>query len=296
MPQKPMNDDLFIRYFTVRYQLYKLTNYMEHTPELEETDSYLHATDFARAWMMGIIPTEEVYREMMGRISSPSQIKAITMVLNDNVRFNKEKERYADIKNVDFSLFRSLAQKIVERILEIELKRGDSETQVTSLAEELSYVYGAETFIRILQAFGNYFEDTDIHFNISHSGCYVIAAVSDEDIGIDIQKIKSDKHRIAEKNFLPSECAYINEIEDEKINQQRFCEIWTIKEAYLKNIGIGLRKPLNSFEIDFSEDAPQIVGKKEYKFVQLKFDEKYIVTVCADQSDEIFDVEEVLVV
>ena len=98
------------------------------------------------------------------------------------------------------------------------------------------------------------------------------------------------------KDFLPSECAYINEIEDEKINQQRFCEIWTIKEAYLKNIGIGLRKPLNSFEIDFSEDAPQIVGKKEYKFVQLKFDEKYIVTVCADQSDEIFDVEEVLVV
>ena len=43
---------------------------------------------------------------------------------------------------------------MVDRILEIELKRGDSETQVTSLAEELSYVYGAETFIRILQAFG----------------------------------------------------------------------------------------------------------------------------------------------
>ena len=54
---------------------------------------------------------------MMGRISSPTQIKAITTVLNDNVRFNKEKERYADIKNVDFSLFRSLAQKIVDGFL-----------------------------------------------------------------------------------------------------------------------------------------------------------------------------------
>ncbi len=42
-------------------------------------------------------------------------------------------------KGIDFSLFRSLAQKVVDRILEIELKRGDSETQVTSLAEELSY-------------------------------------------------------------------------------------------------------------------------------------------------------------
>lgn len=29
---------------------------------------------------------------MMGRISSPAQIKAITTVLNDNVRFNKEKK------------------------------------------------------------------------------------------------------------------------------------------------------------------------------------------------------------
>ncbi len=94
--------------------------------------------------MMGIIPTEEVYREMMGRISSPSQIKAITMVLNDNVRFNKEKRKIRRYqKNIDFSLFRSLVQKVVDRILEIELKRGDSETQVTTLAEELSYIYGA---------------------------------------------------------------------------------------------------------------------------------------------------------
>ena len=56
---------------------------------------------------------------MMGRISSPSQIKAITMVLNDNVRFNKEKERYADIKNIDFSLFRSLVQKVVDGFLKL---------------------------------------------------------------------------------------------------------------------------------------------------------------------------------
>ena len=41
---------------------------MEHTPELEETDSYLQATDFARAWMLGLIPAEEVYREMMGDV------------------------------------------------------------------------------------------------------------------------------------------------------------------------------------------------------------------------------------
>ena len=69
----------------------------------------------------------------MGRVNSPSRVEAITKVLNDNFRFSKEKERYADIKGIDFSLIRSLAQKVVDRILEIELKRGDSETQVRSI-------------------------------------------------------------------------------------------------------------------------------------------------------------------
>ncbi|WP_294478709.1 DUF4132 domain-containing protein [uncultured Bacteroides sp.] len=152
MPHKWMTDEMFTRYFTVRYQLYKLTNYMEHTPELEETDSYINATDFARAWLLGLIPTEEVYRELIGRINSPEQIRNITNALNESSRANKEKD--ASIGDIDFSLFRTLLNKVVDRILEIELKRGDSETQVTRLAEALSYVYGSETFIRILQAFG----------------------------------------------------------------------------------------------------------------------------------------------
>lgn len=152
MPKKPMPDEMFIRYFTVRYQLYKLTNYMEHTPVLEETTSYINATDFARAWLLGLIPTEEVYRELIGRINSPEQIRNITNVLNENSRANKEKD--LSIGDIDFSLFRTPMNKVVDRILEIELKRGDSETQVTRLAEGLSYVYGAETFVRILQAFG----------------------------------------------------------------------------------------------------------------------------------------------
>lgn len=148
----------------------------------------------------------------------------------------------------------------------------------------------------LIDKFGKpYFNNSDISFNISHSGNYVVAAVSKHGIGVDIQRIKQDKHRIAEKNFLPSECEYINEIEDDAVKQQRFCEIWTIKEAYLKNIGIGLRKPLNSFEVSLDGDTPQIIGKKDYRFVQMKFDGRYIITVCASDKDKDFNIEEVLV-
>lgn len=148
----------------------------------------------------------------------------------------------------------------------------------------------------LIDKFGKpYFEKSKVYFNISHSGNYVIAAVSDYNIGIDIQRIQNDKHRIAEKNFLSSECEYINAIENESVMQQRFCEIWTIKEAYLKNVGIGLRKPLNSFEVSLNNGEPQIIGKPEYRFVQAKLDGRYIIAICADQKDTEFNIEEVTI-
>lgn len=155
--------------------------------------------------------------------------------------------------------------------------------------------YGIEEDVQIDKFGKPHFPNSNVHFNISHSGSYVIAAVSNDKIGIDIQRIQKDKHRIAEKNFLPSECEYINSTEVDAEIQQRFCEIWTIKEAYLKNIGIGLRKPLNSFEVSLSGEVPQIIGKKEYRFVQMKFDKRYIVAVCASIKDEDFNIEEVLI-
>ncbi len=140
-----------------------------------------------------------------------------------------------------------------------------------------------------------YFVNSKIHFNISHSGNFVVMAVSDWNIGIDVQRMKLVRNRVAEKNFLPRECEYINELEDDQIKQQRFCEIWTIKEAYLKNQGIGLRKPLNSFEVDLSEDVPKIVDHDELRVVQFKMDTRYVVAVCADQRDREFRIEEIVV-
>ncbi len=40
-----------------------------------------------------------------------------------------------------------------------------------------------------------------IHFNISHTGNYVVCAISDEPVGIDIELIKPIEHKIAECFF-----------------------------------------------------------------------------------------------
>ncbi len=138
-----------------------------------------------------------------------------------------------------------------------------------------------------------YFVNSDLKFNISHSGRYVVAAVSDFEVGIDIQKKKADKHRIAEKNFLQGECAYINAGANDEERHQRFCEVWTMKEAYLKNIGMGLRKPLNSFEIMFRPEGPVIRNLTEYRYTQFKMNDKYNVSVCRDINDDGFELSEV---
>ncbi|MCR5430314.1 MAG: 4'-phosphopantetheinyl transferase superfamily protein [Eubacterium sp.] len=139
-----------------------------------------------------------------------------------------------------------------------------------------------------------FFANSELKFNLSHSGRYVLAAVSDYEVGIDIQKKKADKHRIAEKNFLKGECEYINAGANDEERHQRFCEVWTLKEAYLKNIGMGLRKPLNSFEIMFRSEGPKIKNQTEYRYTQFMMNEKYIVSICRDINDEGFEISEVI--
>lgn len=82
-----------------------------------------------------------------------------------------------------------------------------------------------------------------LFFNLSHSGTLAAGIFSDREAGIDIQKIVPLKETIAEREryFLPEEVCYIGG------DEERFCRIWVSKESYLKAIGAGLTRPLNSF-------------------------------------------------
>jgi len=88
----------------------------------------------------------------------------------------------------------------------------------------------------------------NIHFNISHAGNYVVCAVSDEPVGIDIEVIKSFDMKIAERFFTTDEMAYIVNFEkNTKLNS--FFEVWTKKESHIKWEGKGLHMPLSSFSV-----------------------------------------------
>ena len=82
------------------------------------------------------------------------------------------------------------------------------------------------------------------HFNISHSGDLVACALSRANVGIDIESISraTDHLAIAHAYFSPDEAIWIGARQG-SVNR-RFVALWTVKEAYLKAIGIGLAVPV----------------------------------------------------
>ncbi len=77
----------------------------------------------------------------------------------------------------------------------------------------------------------------DVHFNISHSEKYVVCAVSDKPVGVDIQKIGAYNSRVVKKVFNEMEST---QIENSSDKASEFTKLWTQKEAVLKMLGVGI--------------------------------------------------------
>jgi 4'-phosphopantetheinyl transferase len=91
--------------------------------------------------------------------------------------------------------------------------------------------------------------DPPLIFNLSHTRSVVACAVAvDARLGIDVQEPgrPADVRSIAERHFTTIERQLLTECPREEADV-RFVEIWTLKEAYIKAVGMGLSLPLDSF-------------------------------------------------
>lgn len=139
------------------------------------------------------------------------------------------------------------------------------------------------------------------HFNISHSGSWVVAAFSEKPVGIDIEKIKKANFEVAERFFSDEEVAFLDEL-DQNQKDEWFFRFWTAKESYLKAIGTGLSKPLSSFVVKFTENNLHLLEggiPVNVALSQLDFDGDYKLSVCAfedtiDDKVEIIELADLL--
>jgi 4'-phosphopantetheinyl transferase len=96
-----------------------------------------------------------------------------------------------------------------------------------------------------------------VSFNLTHSQGRALIAVSDgRAVGIDLEKIKADVKAvpIARRYFARAELAAI-EAAPPPLQAETFFRYWVAKEALLKGQGIGLRFPIDEFEVQFDDRA-----------------------------------------
>lgn len=87
-----------------------------------------------------------------------------------------------------------------------------------------------------------------IHYNISHSGEYVMCILAPRTVGIDVQIHKEvNMERMLKRMVTPELAAEILESDNVK---ERFFEQWVLREAYIKSTGEGLSRDLRTIPFD----------------------------------------------
>lgn len=123
----------------------------------------------------------------------------------------------------------------------------------------------------------------NIHFNVSHSGKWVVCCVDALPVGIDIELVKPVDIRIAERFFSRSEQeALLSKKAPER--EAFFYELWTLKESYIKALGKGLSEPLDSFSVDIGRrriSVRALDGTEAWFFKRYCIDSAYKMAVCA---------------
>lgn len=143
----------------------------------------------------------------------------------------------------------------------------------------------------ILKANGKpYLADrNDVFFNLSHSGTKVLCALSDHEIGCDVEQRRSAKLPLARRCFCAEEYQAILNERDSAARDRLFYRFWTLKESFLKVTGLGLQLPLNAFQIRIAEDritVEQSVDTRHYAFCSFSTDDYEYALCSADRIPE----------
>ena len=126
-------------------------------------------------------------------------------------------------------------------------------------------------------------------YNISHSGKWVVVAFGDGEVGVDVEKIgwNPSLDGILNKFYTQEERIYISSATNEEEKAQRFTKIWTLKESYMKFLGIGLSKGLSFFTIDGEKEIVKDTrheGMENVKFQTYVLEGAYMLSICSEEE------------
>lgn len=175
------------------------------------------------------------------------------------------------------------------------LKEGSVEEMVTIILSKKGVTealkFGYNTYGKpYLDAYPQY------HFNGSHSGDYIVCALSDKAIGIDIQEVVEDKDvmALADRFMSREEARSIRTIEDIGIRLRTFFRLWAQNEAYMKYTGLGMALPMSTFTVCENCGVYQIIQQdtpvEDINLLPVRIEAGYEGWLCGEYKDQRFEV------
>jgi 4'-phosphopantetheinyl transferase len=119
----------------------------------------------------------------------------------------------------------------------------------------------------------------EINFNISHSNSMSICVFCSTRVGCDIEQVRKFNVDVMNRCYSNKEIEYINKADDKDLG---FTRIWLHKEAFLKNLGIGLNDNMKNISIIIDTDCisvKQDLDNNEYVFEERRIND-YLISIC----------------
>lgn len=124
-----------------------------------------------------------------------------------------------------------------------------------------------------------------INFSISHCDGMIAVAFGEMPLGVDVEPLREVKPSLAKYMCAENEYKYLTK-------PNSFIRLWTLKESYIKAIGMGLSYPLK--DISFNLDGATPIGNTDdFNFSQYFFDE-FVISLCYNKKDTTADIAELL--
>ncbi|CAH9082141.1 unnamed protein product [Cuscuta epithymum] len=129
----------------------------------------------------------------------------------------------------------------------------------------------------------DHWQSPPLHFNMSHTNSLVACGVTGgSPIGIDVEEklraVRNNVLSLARRYLSGPEFEFLSSIKHSEAQHQEFIKLWTMKEAYVKALGVGFSgSPFKTFTLRFrrsSERSSLLSLNSDYRALETALDQQ----------------------
>lgn len=195
--------------------------------------------------------------------------------LRDADKFNATYEKLSDARKMRVDRCRKADDRLRSAAGEYILNKALSAHGIDLSAEAFSLREHGKPYLTAHPEF---------NFNISHSGDFVICAVSSQAVGCDVERVTEINPEIS-RRFSQAEHMQVMAQPDDAARRDMFFRYWVLKESVIKADGRGFSLPLDSFTIKLSEQMKVIIDGENYTLREFDLHPEYYCALCGTAED-----------